>query len=251
MRLRAERVLPLKTLKKTIYIFSIIFIFCFIFLKIEFNDVYTKIIQEDNFVENAEVVVYFLSFLFAFTIAINFIKTRHRFCGLFYIILCIMFIFICGEEVSWGQRIFNIEIPMYFEEHNVQKELTLHNLDILHNPIYVLYVLVGFFGAFTWLILPKKVKAKYNLTVTFFVPDRFLIFYFLPTFILYLCYCIYGISILLFGIMPFCIGNNSFIVWRDQEPAELLLAFGFLFFVIINKWKQDLALYKFKQEESY
>lgn len=168
MRLVAEKVLPLKTLKKTIFIFSIIFIFCFVFLKIKFNDAYTKIIQEDNFVENAEVVVYFVCSLFAFTIAINFIKTKYRFCGLFYIILCIMFIFICGEEVSWGQRIFNIEIPVYFEEHNVQKELTLHNLDILRNPIYVLYVLVGF-----------------------------------------------------------------------------------LFFAIINKWKQDLPLYKFKQEESY
>lgn len=33
-----------------------------------------------------------------------------------------------GEELSWGQRIFEWESPSFFENHNAQKEINLHNL---------------------------------------------------------------------------------------------------------------------------
>jgi hypothetical protein len=40
--------------------------------------------------------------------------------------------FICffgmGEEISWGQRIFNVETPEYFLTYNKQAETGLHNL---------------------------------------------------------------------------------------------------------------------------
>ena len=37
-------------------------------------------------------------------------------------------IFAAGEELSWGQRIFNIETPEYFLAHNAQQETNVHNL---------------------------------------------------------------------------------------------------------------------------
>lgn len=36
--------------------------------------------------------------------------------------------FIAGEELSWGQRIFELETTDYFKENNAQEELNLHNL---------------------------------------------------------------------------------------------------------------------------
>lgn len=45
--------------------------------------------------------------------------------------LALLFFFAAGEEISWGQRILGIETPEFIESHNVQKELTLHNLDII------------------------------------------------------------------------------------------------------------------------
>ncbi len=61
-----------------------------------------------------------------------------RFVGLFrkkskwflFVTFCIgLFLFFAaGEEVSWGQRIFGIQTPEYFEKHNSQQELNLHNL---------------------------------------------------------------------------------------------------------------------------
>jgi hypothetical protein len=35
-----------------------------------------------------------------------------------------------GEELSWGQRIFGVETPEFFAEHNAQGETNFHNLRI-------------------------------------------------------------------------------------------------------------------------
>jgi hypothetical protein len=39
-------------------------------------------------------------------------------------------IFVAGEEISWGQRLFELETTDYFKENNDQQELNLHNLKI-------------------------------------------------------------------------------------------------------------------------
>lgn len=64
-------------------------------------------------------------------------------------------------------------------------------------------------------------------------------FYFIPAFLIYLNFCIYGFIIIFFGVEPSTVWNGYFFVWKDPEPAELLLAFGFLFFMVINKYKQE------------
>ncbi|SHG88645.1 hypothetical protein [Marivita hallyeonensis] len=40
------------------------------------------------------------------------------------------YIWVAGEEVSWGQRILGFESPEYFQENNDQQEFTFHNLVI-------------------------------------------------------------------------------------------------------------------------
>ncbi|WP_157243275.1 hypothetical protein [Olleya marilimosa] len=46
------------------------------------------------------------------------------------ILMALLFLFAAGEEISWGQRIFNIESNAFFVENNLQKETNLHNLTI-------------------------------------------------------------------------------------------------------------------------
>ncbi len=43
-------------------------------------------------------------------------------------VLFMFFIFGAGEEVSWGQRIFDVESSEFFLEHNAQNETNFHNL---------------------------------------------------------------------------------------------------------------------------
>lgn len=44
--------------------------------------------------------------------------------------VALVFIFGAGEEISWGQRIFNVESHEFFEAHNAQGEMNLHNLKV-------------------------------------------------------------------------------------------------------------------------
>jgi hypothetical protein len=61
--------------------------------------------------------------------------------------LALLFFVAGGEEISWGQRIFGIETPEALEEHNVQKELTLHNLDIFQGEDAIIPITAGRLGA--------------------------------------------------------------------------------------------------------
>ena len=48
--------------------------------------------------------------------------------NIFFALLGIIFLIAFGEEVSWGQRIFNWDTPEGFKDLNAQKETNLHNL---------------------------------------------------------------------------------------------------------------------------
>ncbi len=49
---------------------------------------------------------------------------------IFNLIYCLVFFFGTGEEISWGQRIFNLQSGEYFLEKNAQAEINFHNLSI-------------------------------------------------------------------------------------------------------------------------
>jgi hypothetical protein len=46
------------------------------------------------------------------------------------LVLGLLFLFGAGEELSWGQRILGLQTPEWFQTHNVQEELNLHNLKV-------------------------------------------------------------------------------------------------------------------------
>ncbi|MEK7269941.1 MAG: hypothetical protein AAB215_03260, partial [Planctomycetota bacterium] len=142
--------------------------------------------------------------------------------------------FVSLEEISWGQRMFGFQGPAFIVTHNTQKELTFHNLKAVQPRLHDAYILVGFLGAFADLLIPDRLKEKFQPAARYVVPDRVLAFYFLPTFAIYL-YMQYASRILSkwFGLQSCNVGN--FIVWRDQEPAEFLLALGFLLFVLMAR----------------
>lgn len=46
------------------------------------------------------------------------------------LLLGLLMLFGAGEELSWGQRIFDVQSPTFFEENNAQRETNLHNLTV-------------------------------------------------------------------------------------------------------------------------
>lgn len=90
-----------------------------------FDTVYTK---EDGFAEYGTAFLLFcISILcfYRFFILFNYKKGLWKFGVL---MMALIFLFGAGEEISWGQRIFNIESSKYFLENNAQGETNLHNM---------------------------------------------------------------------------------------------------------------------------
>ncbi len=71
-----------------------------------------------------------LFFLFAaLTFGWAFLRTKK----IFFLLLALILFVGCGEEISWGQRIFGYGTPGYLKATNVQGEATLHNIEILNS----------------------------------------------------------------------------------------------------------------------
>jgi len=82
--------------------------------------------REDGFVEWLTAISFTLTsaiFLYLFIDA----KT------IFFLVFALIFLIGAGEEISWGQRIFNFETPDNFKKKNVQEEFTLHNLEAFNS----------------------------------------------------------------------------------------------------------------------
>ena len=224
-------------LKTIIFLFPIVAFLLFFSVKIVSKSTYGLIVQEDSVVEYVQAAAYFVSSIFSFLISIRFLRRRKVVSGVLYLILFFGFVFICLEEISWAQRIFNIAPPTYFEKHNYQEEISVHNLPILQDYVHGTYILVGLFGTCAWMLIPRRLRAKGDCTIKFFVPDWFLSSYFFFVLIIYTYFeLIRSFDISVLGMD--CLQIGVFFVWRDQEPAELLLSLGFLLFVMINSVRQ-------------
>lgn len=92
-----------------------------------------------------------------------------------FLLLGVLLLFLFGEEISWGQRLFNFNIPDYFISNNYQKETSIHNLNLFHNQDralfdYGTYLIIIYFVYFTLLtnIFPyfKKILNKLKIPVS-------------------------------------------------------------------------------------
>lgn len=100
---------------------------------------------EDGPLENLTALLYGVATV-AFLVAV-----RRRSAGVVWLlILAAASLFVAGEEISWGQRIFGWSTPAGMAEINVQDETTIHNIEGIHGNIRALAVL--FVAAFCVLL---------------------------------------------------------------------------------------------------
>lgn len=137
--------------------------------KVWFEEVY---VAEDGYIENLTL----LPFLATIFVGCGYLKKLSSSRNIWFritIVLSIIFsVFIIGEEISWGQRIFHIESNAYFRENNAQGETNLHNLIVEGQKVnklifsYLLTVVVGFY----LLVLPylHSKSAKYQRKIDSF-----------------------------------------------------------------------------------
>jgi len=102
-----------------------------------------ELTREDGIFEDVSAVYYLLAILGCFLLCANAENFRNpadratyfRFTRRYAFLLLGLFFFVSlGEEISWGQRILDYETPEVIEEHNVQGEFNVHNLEVF-NPV--------------------------------------------------------------------------------------------------------------------
>ncbi len=233
-----------KLLQRVVFVFPIVFVFIIILHKILFgasNDAYLSFIHEDGIVEYATSITYFVSVIFSVLSANFFIKTKRKIFGCLFLSLAIALGFAGFEEISWGQRIFNLETPEWFS-FNRQNQINFHNLEGIHKQVQKFMMVIGGIGSFMWIVIPRRYDSKNNSFVRFFVPAWFLMLYFIPIFIFYFIQNYPHPSL----VSPegFRLGLFHH---KDQEPAEFLLSLGFLFFVVTTFFRQIKPLNSSKE----
>ncbi|TNF91780.1 MAG: hypothetical protein EP297_15090 [Gammaproteobacteria bacterium] len=92
-------------------------------------------VTEDGFIEWLTVIALVMTMIVSFRRV--WVLRHHRSSAFLAItaLVGLLFLFGAGEEISWGQRILNIESTDFFKEHNAQGEINLHNLVVKDTKI--------------------------------------------------------------------------------------------------------------------
>lgn len=128
-----------------------------------FEDVYT---HEDGFVENFTVFPLSIALVVSLTYIIKLGAKRS-----WMFILCMLFaavfsVFVAGEEISWGQRLFHVQSSEFFKEHNAQGETNLHNMVVDGQKVnkiiftWLLSLLIAFYLLLLPYLYAKKAAVK-------------------------------------------------------------------------------------------
>lgn len=92
--------------------------------------------REDHYFENVGAISLFVAaiiFFYAFRLSLSPDLSGKIFWvkKLAYLGFALLFFFGAGEEISWGQRIFNIKTPDALSAINAQDEITVHNMSFM------------------------------------------------------------------------------------------------------------------------
>lgn len=203
---------------------------------------YTYLGREDGFLEWGGALAFAAAGGCAILLATRLWRDRRTALAALYAGLAVGMLVTMMEEISWGQRILNLENPPeFFVEHSTKEEINIHNLKEF--PLGVAFIMVGFYGAFSRLLVPGSVRRRFPSEVELLTPRFAIATYFLPTFAFYTYWEYWYYTV----VRPLGITTRrnypwegGFITGKEQELVELLLAMGFLIFVF-NNWQRYKA----------
>ena len=110
------------------------------------KSIFKWVAQEDGVVEYLQVLFDLCSLLMALMVARYHWCTGNRGMAFLYGLLSLGFVFLMGEEISWGQRILGWETPSQIAAINEQDETNLHNLKGMTDLFKWVQFLVGVYG---------------------------------------------------------------------------------------------------------
>lgn len=222
---KIQKMIKENKIKILICLFPIISFLLFLLLMKNNEELFMQIVAEDSILEYIQFFLYILSGIFTIKIVKRLIELKEsKFKIIAFSVLAILFFFIAFEEISWGQRILNIETPESIASNNIQGELTIHNLAPLQLKMHFAYIAIGIYGISSRFLL-KKIFPKQYLKLRIFTPDYFLFPYFLFAIVFWflVSYFPAPLSFMSGNIMP---------LWKWQELFEMYVAMAFFFYAV-------------------
>jgi hypothetical protein len=125
------------------------------------QEAFNTLIYEDGPVENLTALFLFATSIVCLVRAFKYKKMKKHLWVLTASVFAFLFFFAAGEEISWGQRIFDIQSGEFFLQNNKQAETNLHNLIVgetnLNKLLFsqLLFVVLIIYFGFSRLIVSK------------------------------------------------------------------------------------------------
>ena len=195
-----------------------------LFVYLRDNQLFRTLIQDDHLVEYSQFFLLLLSSITCLFLQKYWWK-KEKILAILFFLLAVACFFVAGEEISWGQRIFNIATPEKLAEKNMQQELTVHNIGMLFGLVYRAYMLIGLLGSTAWFflkIIRQFLSEKIKLILSNIIPDWFLSPYFAVAFF-------YNLDRIYLNPRT---GEE---LW--EEPMELLLMLALSIFLLIKYFR--------------
>jgi hypothetical protein len=179
--------------------------------------------EEDGPAENLQFVMLMVAAAGATAIAVARGRRGERLLACLYAGLAGALVFLGGEEISWGQRIFGLVTPPALAERSIQGELNLHNTFLL-TRVFEMAQLVGGLLVAVLLVVPrpKHLFAHHEDFISAILPHPALAPYFA--------------SAGLWRLYRVATGGHSAVPWVAEygEIIELIVYLGFLLFVAMQ-----------------
>jgi hypothetical protein len=130
--------------------------------------------DEDHVLEWLQFAGYAAATLLGASVAIRLWRGGTRPLAALFALFALGCLFIAGEEVSWGQRIFGWSTPEPLAQVNHQDETTVHNIGAFSITTNLAMLAIGAYGSLApWLARRHRARLPVELT-RFVVPPLFL-----------------------------------------------------------------------------
>jgi hypothetical protein len=196
---------------------------------------------EDGFAESLQVVFYGLALLFCMRVIVRLRRAAHHHVAVLYAVVAIGLVFMLGEELSWGQRIWGWNTPDAMRGINKQEETNLHNIYGVGSTFKWLQLVIGAYGTLLPILVQKlPAHSRQRRFLNWVVPHYTLIPYFAMLFAWRIYRNLFDAPRELY-----------FVVAEYNEVLELVLAMGlFLFMVFQLRSLQAEELARERQERA-
>lgn len=197
------------------------------------KSVYLWFTGEDGVAENLQVLCNGLAVVLALLVMQRYRQLGDRLIVILYLILCCGLIFLIGEEISWGQRIFGWSTQGVFAEINAQDETNLHNIVGVDTVFKWVQLFVGAYGFLALLIGRLQLPVRWRKLLAAIVPPVSLLPYF-------------GLLFFwkLFRNLVHMPPHWEFRLAEFNEVLELIFDAGILLFMVFQLRKKRLDVFE-------